>query len=395
MKKFIRRTFINLLQKQGEKVGMVPVKAPENEPQRVSEVERLGLLDKDLDKDRRYTSLAEEAASLTACSQSMLNILGSSTQQCKVSFGMNRMDRLVTAEMPRDITVCQFSLTNPHQPLIIENLLEDERTKPMQNLPGGMPFQFYAGSPLISSRGFSLGTLCVMDETPKTLEHKQLEGLRLLSDQVVTLIEKDHEAQQSKEAVEKPEAEVAETSGRYHSAATILFADFVDFTAKVERLEPGELLATLDTFFRGFDKIVGKHGVRKVKTIGDAYMCVGGVSGQRGNHAKGVCAAALDMVRFVEGVNLQQEVLGKERWEVRIGVHSGSLIAGTMANSFDIWGDAVNIAARLESSSEAGKVQISEKTKDYLEGAGTVTPRGKVTLKGKGEWDTFFLENLE
>jgi len=159
-------------------------------------------------------------------------------------------------------------------------------------------------------------------------------------------------------------------------------------------LEPGELLATLDTFFRGFDKIVEKHKIRKVKTIGDAYMCVGGISEQRNSHAKKVCMVALDMLRFVEAVNLQQEILGKERWELRIGIHSGPLIAGTSGNAFDIWGDAVNIASRMESTSEPGKIHISEKTRDYLEGVGQLTSRGEITLKGKGVWSTFFLESL-
>ena len=81
-------------------------------------------------------------------------------------------------------------------------------------------------------------------------------------------------------------------------------------------------------------------------------MCVGGISEQRNSHAKKVCMVALDMLRFVEAVNLQQEILGKERWELRFGIHSGPLIAGTSGNAFDIWGDAVNIASRLESTSE-------------------------------------------
>ena len=99
-------------------------------------------------------------------------------------------------------------------------------------------------------------------------------------------------------------------------------------------------------------------------------------------------------MKFVDAINLQREVLGKERLELRIGIHSGALIAGTSGNAFDIWGDAVNIAARLESSSKPGKVQISEKTKDYLEGEGELTSRGEINLKGKGRVKTFFLESL-
>ena len=376
-------------------MGIVPVANPANEDLRLTELKRLGMLEKDLDQDSRYASLTEVATYLTECSHCAINILGSTVQRCKVVFGLsNEEGKEFQRDSPRDLSICQFSLTNPHQPLIIENLLEDGRTKQLFSLPESPPFRFYAGSPLISSRGFSLGTLCVVDGTPKTLGHKQIEGLRILSDQVVSLIETDHEARQATALEPGANEETVETSGRYYSAVTILFADFVGFTSKVERLEPGELLATLDTFFRGFDRIANKHEVRKVKTIGDCYMCVGGISEQRTSHAKNVCAAALDMLQFVEGVNLQQEVLGKERWDLRIGIHSGSVIAGTSGNAFDIWGDAVNVAARLESSGEPGKIHISEKTRDYLEGAGKLTPRGKVTLKNKGEWSTYFLEEL-
>ena len=94
-------------------------------------------------------------------------------------------------EIPREISVCQFSLSNPGQPLIIENILEDERTKNMKNMPFDPGFRFYAGAPLISSRGFSLGVFRVFDPTPKNLAHQQIEGLRLLSDQVVHLLEEE------------------------------------------------------------------------------------------------------------------------------------------------------------------------------------------------------------
>ena len=105
--------------------------------------------------------------------------------------------------------------------------------------------------------------------------------------------------------------------------------------------------------------------------------------------------AALDMLRFVKAINLQQEILGKERWELCIGIHSGPLIAGTSGNNFEIWGDAVNIAARMENSGKLGKIHISEKTRDYVEGYGQLTPRGEINNKGKGVWNTFFLETLD
>ena len=100
------------------------------------------------------------------------------------------------------------------------------------------------------------------------------------------------------------------------------------------------------------------------------------------------------MLQFVDGTNIQQEVMGRPRWELRIGIHSGPVIAGNSGDSFDIWGDAVNIAARMESSGETRKIHITEKTADYLEGQGKLTPRGDIDLKNKGTWSTFFLEDL-
>ena len=382
------------VRKKCKEFGIDPIINLPNEDSRLTEVKRLDIMEKDLEQDQRYNSLTELAAYLTECPHSAINVLGSSVQRCKIIFGLSKEEEKdFERDEPRDLSICQFSLTRPHQPLVIENLLEDKRTKNKYSHPDSSSFRFYAGAPLISSRGFSLGTLCVVDDNPKSLKHNQIEGLRLLADQIVALIESEHDRKQTKNS-ETEDEEHAEVTGRYFSSATILFADIVGFTSKVERLDPGELLATLNTFFRGFDKIVIKHKVRKVKTIGDAYMCVGGISEQSNSHAKNVCMVGLDMLGFVEAVNLQQEILGKERWELRIGIHSGPLIAGTSGDTFDIWGDAVNIAARLESTSEPGKIHISEKTRDYLEGLGNLISREDIKLKGKGVWNTFFLESL-
>ncbi len=386
---------LDKVQKICKDQGIVPVSNIPNEDLRLTELKRLDIMDKDLGKDPRYSSLTEIASYLTECPYSAINILGSTLQRCKIVFGLSKEEEEdFEKDEARDLTICQFSLKTPHQPLIIENLLEDERTKHKYSRPEASSIRFYAGAPLISSKGFSLGVLCVVDDSPKSLKHNQIEGLRILADQIVSLIENDHDAKQLSENEVKIDKEDTESIGKFYSSATILFADFVGFSSKVERLEPGELLATLNTFFQGFDKIVRKYKVRKIKTIGDAYMCVGGIPEKRINHASEVCKVALDMLTFVNASNMQNEVLGKERWELRIGIHSGALIAGISGNAFDIWGDAVNIAARLESSSDPGKIHISEKTRDYLEGLGQLTPRGKITLKDKGNWSTFFLETL-
>jgi len=393
MKKFIREKFNSILRSEAHKAGVIPVQSPDDENQRLAEIERLGIMDRDLSGERKYNTMTQVASYLTGCKHSMINILESKIQQCKSSFGFNMIENTVIKEMPREISVCQYTLENPSQPLVIEDLWEDERTKNMSKMKGGPPFRFYAGSPLMSSRGYSVGTICVLDPSPKTLSHQQIDGLRLLSDQVVEMLEGDAgRTMVGKD--EKLDEGSQKIEGQYYSAVTILFADFVGFTKMVENTEPGDLLETLNTFFSGFEKIIQKNNVLKVKTIGDCFMCVGGIPGQHKSHAHDVCTAAKDMLQFVDGTNIQQEVMGRPRWELRIGIHSGPVIAGNSGDSFDIWGDAVNIAARMESSGETGKIHITEKTADYLEGQGKLTPRGDIDLKNKGTWSTFFLEDL-
>jgi class 3 adenylate cyclase len=386
---------LETMREAGIKAGIVPVQNLFNEEQRIEEVKRLGILDLNLSRESRYNSMTQVATYLTDCPQSTINILGSNVQQCKASFGFEPEQKEMMEEIPREISVCQFGLAKPGQPLIIENILEDDRTKNWKNMPFDPGFRFYASLPLMSSRGFSIGTLCVFDPNPKNLDHQQIDGLRLLSDQIVHMLEKELNP---KEGVAVPEdkskEQPSQMKGQYYSATSILFADFIGFTNLVENSDPGELLETLNIFFNGFDRIISKHNVLKVKTVGDCYMCVGGIPSQQKTHAKEVCAAAIDLLKFVEGTNIQYEALGKPCWELRIGIHSGAVIAGSAGNTFDIWGDAVNIAARLESSGESGKIHISQKTKDYLEGTGNCTPRGEVELKNKGSWSTYFLNGL-
>lgn len=150
----------------------------------------------------------------------------------------------------------------------------------------------------------------------------------------------------------------------------------------------------MNIFFRGFDQIIEKHRLKKVKTIGDAYMCVGGVPEGRPSHVQDTCAAALDLVQFVEGSNMQHRTLGKPEWPVRVGIHTGPVIAGYSGGNFDVWGDAVNIAARMEASGEAGRVHISEASRAFLDAAAEVEERGQIDLKNKGAMNTFFLQKL-
>ena len=394
MEKMGKQELMEMLRDEGKKAGIEPVKNLFNEDQRIEEVKRLGILDLNLSSESRYNSMTQVATYLTDCPQSQINILGSDVQQCKASFGFAPEQIEMMEEIPREISICQFGLAKPGQPLIIENILEDDRTMNWKNMPIDPGFRFYASLPLISSRGFSIGTLCVFDSSPKNLDHQQIDGLRLLSDQIVHMLERESGSTDSSSTEKEDVEEPSQMRGQYYSVTSILFADFVGFTNLVENSDPGELLDTLNTFFSGFDRIISKHNVLKVKTVGDCYMCVGGIPSQQKTHAQEVCAAAIDMLKFVEGTNIQYEALGKPCWELRIGIHSGPVIAGSAGNIFDIWGDAVNIASRMESSGESGKIHISEKTKDYLEGSANLSHRGEIELKNKGKWSTYFLEEM-
>ena len=293
----------------------------------------------------------------------------------------------MTKEAPRDLAICSHVLNNNSKPLVINDVSIDERTKHAFSLAPGFP-RFYAGSPIISTAGFTLGTFCVFNDEPKTLEHSKLDSLRMLADQFINVYEATIEDYSEKEIINTSKEKII---GEYYSSATILFSDFVGFTKKTEELQPGELIEILDSFFSGFDKIMDRFSISKVKTIGDAYMAVGGVHDLNSNHAERTILAAKEMINFVKGLNYQQQALGNTPWSIRIGVHTGPIIAGETSSNFDIWGDSVNIASRLESSGKNIEVHCSEETKQNVLNSFSFTNRKNIELKGKGKMNTYIV----
>ena len=176
---------------------------------------------------------------------------------------------------------------------------------------------------------------------------------------------------------------------------TVLFTDFKGFTQLSERLTPKELVGEINECFSAFDHIMGKYGVEKIKTIGDSYMAAGGLPTINTTHAFDVVNAALAIQQFMHAHKAQKESEGKLYFEIRIGVHSGPLVAGIVGVkkfAYDIWGDTVNTASRMESSSEIGQVNISESTYEIVKDQFVCTHRGKIQAKGKGELDMYFVE---
>jgi len=375
--------------KKAEGLGHQPAPILENEQDRLQDLDSLGIVKEDIRKDQRFSSLPRLASYLTSCPQAWINIIDKDTQHCKIDYGQNSVLSYMSREIPRGLTACQHVVNNNCEPLVIEDCTVDERTKLVAEASGGGFPRFYAGSPIVSKNGFILGTFCVMDEEPRSISHEQLEGLRLLADQFVELLD----TRQVESSSVNNDDKLA-VNGDYYSSASILFADFVGFTQKTEEIQPGELLEILSSYFNGFDQIMERFGLKKVKTIGDAYMAIGGVPDKNSDHAIQVCKAAQEMIKYVNGMGVQQEALGKDSWKLRVGINTGPVIAGNTGDNFDIWGDAVNVAARLESSGEEGKIQISDKTKQFLPENAKVTFREKVNLKNKGEMDTFFLDGI-
>lgn len=182
----------------------------------------------------------------------------------------------------------------------------------------------------------------------------------------------------------------------HYNLATIVFTDFVDFTKIAEKLKPDELVQELDDFFSEFDKIIGEFRLEKLKTIGDSYMYAGGIPIENSNNPIDCCLAAL---RIRQYINLKNQKSSKElQWKIRIGINSGSIMAGVVGRKkfiYDIWGDTVNIASRMESSGSPDEINISEITFSMIHNFFDTEFRGKVYAKNKGDLNMYFLKQLK
>ncbi|WCL47783.1 adenylate/guanylate cyclase domain-containing protein [Leptospira sp. GIMC2001] len=264
-------------------------------------------------------------------------------------------------------------------------------------------------------------------DSEKKLTNKDLTSIERLCSQiagavkVVTLLQSTQIAREEA-VVAKEEAEVAREESDHllenvlpksiakelkengsvepvlYESVSVLFTDFVGFTTAASTMSPAELIQELDGCFSQFDEVVSRNNLEKLKTIGDAYMCAGGLPIPSEHHAIDTVLAALEFRAFMQQMAEVKEHLGFPFWQIRIGIHTGPVTAGVIGNNkfaYDIWGDTVNIASRMESSGEPGKVNISSDTYEIIKDMFDCEYRGKVKAKGKGELDMYFVHRIK
>jgi adenylate cyclase len=184
---------------------------------------------------------------------------------------------------------------------------------------------------------------------------------------------------------------------RAYESATVLFTDCVGFTRIAEGLTAEGLVEALDDVFSRFDAVAHAHGLEKIKTIGDSYMAVGGVPVPNRTHAIDCVLAALEFRDAVEQIRSERAASGSSAFEIRIGLHTGPLVAGVIGRTkfaYDVWGDTVNTASRMESSGAPGRVNISLSTYERVAAYFDCEHRGKIAAKNKGEIDMYFVRGL-
>ncbi|TAE50750.1 MAG: hypothetical protein EAZ89_11430, partial [Bacteroidetes bacterium] len=220
-------------------------------------------------------------------------------------------------------------------------------------------------------------------------KNREIEAERKKSDELLLNILPEQTAAELKSS---PDARVATRS---YEEVSVMFIDFHGFTLLAAHLSPVELVNELHYCFSNFDTIIDKYNIEKIKTIGDAYMCAGGLPETNKSHAHDVIRAGLEIQKFMRALRDRRQQAGLPYFEARIGIHTGPLVAGVVGKkkfAYDIWGDTVNTASRIETCGEVGKVNISKDTYDLVKDTFICRSRGMIHAKNKGEIEMFFVE---
>lgn len=285
-------------------------------------------------------------------------------------------------QMEFEKTMLQDSISNAEEDRLVEEAHQEEvrQKKRTRNIFGGVGF--FA---LLLAGGFYWRWRYV---------RKSKAALQVEKDRSENLLLNILPEEIAEELKEKGRADA-----RDFEMVSILFTDFKGFTAASEKLSAQDLVSEINTCFETFDGIMGKYNIEKIKTIGDAYMAAGGLPVPTDESVKSTVLAALEMQDFIRERKAKLDAEGKPGFEMRVGVHTGPVVAGIVGVKkfqYDIWGDTVNTASRMESSGEVGKVNISQATYELLKDDSQFSfeSRGKIEAKGKGEMEMYFVESV-
>jgi adenylate cyclase len=398
---------------------------PANESERLNAVQCLGLLD--TPAEERFDAIVGLVAKIFNVPISYVALIDHNRQWFKAKVGIE------ARETSRDVAFCSHAILQD-QPLIITDTHADERFA-HNPLVIGEPFiHFYAGAPLRDATGQKVGTLCLADRTPREFRAEdvdlllrfgglierefalnevvdlQTEKLQLKDELIVSLKDRERlqvELLRKKEEAERcllslMPAEIADelcregsVQPRFFQDVTVLFTDFVDFTTSTESLAAEELISLLNGYFVAFDQVVASFGLEKLKTIGDSYMCAAGLPAENRSHAADAVLAAIAIRNVVREF---ASVAERTRLAVRIGIHTGPVVAGVIGlhrYGYDIWGDTVNYASRMESCGAQDCINISDRTYARVKDFFVCEPRGKVSTKEHRELDMYFVKDVQ
>lgn len=394
---------------------------PEDEAGRIAALHACGILD--TEPEPNWDALADLAAAICRTPVAYIKFI----DERRAWFKAKRGFPPDLAEVPREITICNTTICQADL-VVIPDCVADPRFADSPTVTGWPHIRFYCGMPLIDEQGYALGTLCVLDFAPRDdVPFEQREAIRLLAQQAVALLElqratarvaaAETDAQAARRRADEeqrraddlladilPRGLVDEyklggcVQPRYFPLATVVFADLARFTDLAASLQPAVLVRTLDRCFGAFDDIVEAHGIEKIKTIGDCYMAAGGVPRPNRGQVVDGCLVALGMQARLARLNREQAGAGLPALAMRIGLHVGPVMAGVVGRrkfTFDIWGDAVNLAQRMEAAGEPGRINVSEDVHDRVRHLFQWTPRGRVEVAGKGRLPMYFLDRIK
>ena len=393
---------------------------PANEAGRIAALRSFEIFD--TPPEPAYDEIGELAAQICKCPVGYISFIEDDRVWFKSKYGLPPD----FVGCPREIAFCSTTICGAEL-VTVPDLRDDLRFSANPFVTGDPHVTFYCSMPLITQEGHALGTLCVMDFQPRQLEFEQAEAMRRLSHQVVSQLElrrrlieyqemiKERDEAHAEAAAEKARTEellanilppaVADelkkngkVQPKYSPAATILFTDFKGFTLLAERTEPVALIGLLDQYFTALDEIVSRHGLEKLKTVGDAYMAVAGVPTASRRHAIDACLAALEMQSVVARMKILREKMRLPALEMRVGLHSGPVMSGVVGKNkftFDIWGEAVNTAALMEAKGAPGRINVSETVAGQVKTLFELEARGPIVAKHDRAHEMFFLNRLK